>query len=79
MQLDFADPVIPTLVETINAAEVVEVSGFEFDLTVTPVLGLLIGLSYSYLDGDMPRSQIPWIVEHLNSLLSPWLPSMPAP
>ena len=59
MQLDFSDPVIPTLVETINAAEEVEVSGAEVDITVTPMEGLLIGLSYTYLDGDMPLQPNP--------------------
>jgi len=59
MQLDFSDPLIPTLVETINAAEVVEVSGLELDVTVTPLLGLLVGLSYTYLDGDMPLQPNP--------------------
>ena len=59
MQLDFSDPIIPTLVETINAAEVVEVSGLEMDLTVSPLLGLLVGLSYTYLDGDMPLQPNP--------------------
>ena len=59
MQLDFSDPVIPTLVETINAAEIVEVSGAEVDITIAPVLGLLVGLSYTYLDGDMPLQPNP--------------------
>ena len=59
MQLDFSDPVIPTLVETINAAEVVEVSGAELDITVAPLLGLLVGFSYTYLDGDMPLQPNP--------------------
>jgi len=59
MQLDFSDPVMITLVETINAAEEVEVSGAEVDITVTPMEGLLIGLSYTYLDGDMPLQPNP--------------------
>jgi iron complex outermembrane recepter protein len=59
MQLDFSDPVIPTLVETINAAETVEVSGVELDITLAPLVGLLMGLSYTYLDGDMPLQPNP--------------------
>lgn len=74
MQLDFSDPVIPTLVETINAAEVVEVSGLEVDLTVTPLLGLLVGLSYTYLDGDMPLQPNPLDCGALKQFFVPLAP-----
>ena len=59
MQLDFSDPVMVTLVETINASETVEVSGAEMDITVSPMSGLLLGLSYTYLDSDMPLQPNP--------------------
>jgi len=59
LQLDFLDPVNPTIVETINAARKVDVDGMEIDLTVTPVEGLLIGASYSYLDDDIPLQPNP--------------------
>lgn len=59
LQLDFADPVIVTVLETINSPGKAEVDGLEFDLTVTPVEGLLIGASYSYLDADIPPQPNP--------------------
>jgi len=59
MQLDFSHPTIPTLVETINASETVEVSGAELEITVSPMAGLLVGLSYAYLDSDMPLQPNP--------------------
>ncbi len=59
LQLDFLDPVNPTIVETINAARKVDVDGLEIDLTVTPLEGLLIGASYSYLDDDIPLQPNP--------------------
>ena len=59
LQLDFLDPAVPTIVETINAARKVDVDGLEFDLTVAPAEGLLIGASYSYLDGRMPLQPNP--------------------
>ncbi len=59
MQLDFTDPNIITLVETLNADKTAEVDGAEVDLTVSPVVGLVVGLSYTYLDGDMPLQPNP--------------------
>ncbi|MFT7500504.1 MAG: iron complex outermembrane receptor protein [Rheinheimera aquimaris] len=59
MQLDFSDPVLVTLVETINASETVEISGAEVDITLSPMVGLLLGLSYTYLDSDMPLQPNP--------------------
>ena len=59
MQLDFSDPVIVTLVETINASEAAEISGAEIDITLAPMTGLLLGLSYTYLDSDMPLQPNP--------------------
>jgi iron complex outermembrane receptor protein len=59
MQLDFSDPVVVTLVETINASETVEISGAELDITLSPMPGLLLGLSYTYLDSDMPLQPNP--------------------
>ncbi|MEO1245938.1 MAG: TonB-dependent receptor [Pseudomonadota bacterium] len=59
LQLDFLDPVNPTILETINAARKVDVDGLEIDLTVTPFEGLLVGASYSYLDDNMPLQPNP--------------------
>lgn len=59
MQLDFVDDDIVNITETINAQETVKVSGLEFDLHVIPVEGLLLGISYSYLDDDMPLQPNP--------------------
>jgi iron complex outermembrane receptor protein len=59
MQIDFADPSNITIVETINAAKKVEVDGIELELTVAPFEGLLLGVNYTYLDGDMPLQPNP--------------------
>ena len=59
LQLDFSDPVMVTLVETINASETVEISGAELDITLSPMPGLVLGLSYTYLDSDMPLQPNP--------------------
>ncbi len=59
LQLDFLDPVNPTILETINAARKVEVDGIEIDLTLAPAEGLLISASYSYLNTDMPLQPNP--------------------
>jgi iron complex outermembrane recepter protein len=55
MQIDFADPVQNVgNSETFNAAKTVKVSGAEFDITAIPIERLVLTLSYTYLDGDMP-------------------------
>ncbi len=59
MQFDFIDPVNIIIVETLNAQKKVEVSGFELELTAVPVNGLIFGLSYTYLDDDMPLQPNP--------------------
>lgn len=59
MQLDFNDPLIPTIVETINAANKVQVDGLELELTAIPIDRLYVGVSYTYLHGDMPRQPNP--------------------
>lgn len=60
MQLDFNDPNHPvTVTETINAARTSSVSGAELELLVTPFKGLVVGLNYTYLDGDMPLQPNP--------------------
>lgn len=59
LQIDFADPVNIAIIETINAERKVEVDGLELDLTVTPLQGLVLGLHYTYLDGDMPLQPNP--------------------
>ena len=59
LQLDFADPMNPVIVETINAANKAEVDGLEIDLAMSPLAGLVISMSYSYLDSDMPLQPNP--------------------
>jgi len=74
LQLDFLDPVNPTIVETINAARKVEVNGLEIDLTVAPLQGLLIGASYSYLDSKMPLQPNPLAGGALQQFFVPLAP-----
>ncbi|RMB02824.1 TonB-dependent receptor [Eilatimonas milleporae] len=57
-QIDFVDP-NPIGLETINAANTVQIDGAEIELTVAPLPGLVIGLHYTYLDGDMPPQPNP--------------------
>lgn len=59
MHIDFIPPGNLTVLETVNARKTAEVDGIEFDLTVVPVEGLIINLSYTYLDGDMPLQPNP--------------------
>ena len=58
-QFDFADPVFPLEVETLNAVKEVDISGIELDIKVIPTDDLVIGLHYVYLDGDMPPQPHP--------------------
>lgn len=58
-QIDIIDPDNPTTVETINAANLVEVDGAEIELTIIPIPGLVIGFNYTYLDGHMPLQPNP--------------------
>ena len=59
LQFDFTDPANVTVLETINAKKAVAVDGVELDLTAAPAPGLLIGLSYSFLEGHMPLQPNP--------------------
>ena len=59
LQLNFSDPVNIAVVETINATNTAQIDGLEIDLTVIPIPGLVVGLSYTYLDGDMPLQPNP--------------------
>ena len=59
LQITFFDPLNLTTIETINAANAVEIDGLEFDLTIIPAPGLVIGLSYTYLDGRIPLQPNP--------------------
>ena len=59
LQLDFTDPTNPLIVETINASNKAEVDGLELDLAMSPVAGLVVSLSYSYLDSYMPLQPNP--------------------
>ncbi|MBL4838699.1 MAG: TonB-dependent receptor [Kordiimonadaceae bacterium] len=58
-QLDFSDPTNPTISETINAANTVEVDGLEVSFTAIPLPGLVVGINYTYLDGTMPLQPNP--------------------
>lgn len=59
MQIDVADPTNIAIAESINATKTVEVDGLELDVTLVPVTGLTLNLSYTYLDGDMPLQPNP--------------------
>lgn len=58
-QIGFSDPLNPTFAETINAARTVKVAGAEVDMTLVPLPGLTIDLSYTYLDPDHPDQPNP--------------------
>jgi len=58
-QIDFFDPLNPTILETFNAANEVEIDGAEIEISMTPAPGLVIGLNYTYLDGNMPLQPNP--------------------
>ena len=73
-QLDFLDPANILLVETINAERTVEVDGLEIELTAAPLPGLVVGLTYTYLDGDMPLQPNPLgggVLEQFNLVQTP--------
>ncbi len=74
LQLDFSDPVTVGVVETINGARTVEVDGVEIDLTVSPIVGLVVGASYVYLDGDMPLQPNPLAGGALKEFFVPLAP-----
>lgn len=59
MQIDVSDPDNIALAETINGANTVEVDGAEVALNIAAAPGLAIGLSYTYLDGNMPAQPNP--------------------
>ena len=52
LQIDVTDPIAPAIAETINAADTIEVDGFELDIDAAVTETLRIGLSYTYLNGD---------------------------
>ncbi len=58
-QLDFTNPLNPTISETINAANLVQVDGLEIEFTMIPLTGLVVGINYTYLDGQMPLQPNP--------------------
>jgi iron complex outermembrane receptor protein len=59
-QLDFSDPVIVTLSETINATTgETEIEGLEIDITWVPTAGLTLSADYQYLDWDFPAQRNP--------------------
>lgn len=59
MQIDVSDPHDISLAETINGAHKVQVDGAEVALDIAPVAGLALGISYTYLDGNMPAQPDP--------------------
>lgn len=59
MQIDVSDPDNIALAETINGAHRVEVDGAEVALNIAPAAGLALGISYTYLDGNMPPQPNP--------------------
>ena len=59
IHLDFQDPLNALIVETINGANKAEVDGLELDLAMNPIAGLVVSLSYSYLDSFMPLQPNP--------------------
>ena len=59
LHLDFSNPTNPLIVETINGSNKAEVDGLELDLAMNPIAGLVISLSYSYLDSHMPLQPNP--------------------
>ena len=58
-QIDFLNPLNPTILETFNAENTVEIDGLEVEITMIPVPGLVIGVNYTYLDGTMPLQPNP--------------------
>lgn len=74
LQLTFTDPVVVTVVETINAQKTAEVDGIEVDLLLSPVAGLVVGLNYSYLDNDMPLQPNPLDNDALREFFIPLAP-----
>lgn len=58
-QIDFVDPANITIVETFNASETIDIDGFELELSMVPIPGLVIGMNYTYLDGNMPLQPNP--------------------
>ena len=59
MQFDFPDPNLIGNSLTVNAEKTVEIEGVEVDLALVPVAGLVLGLNYTYLDGDIPLQPNP--------------------
>ena len=69
MFIDIIDPNDFTIGDTINAANTVTVEGAEIDLAIAPIRGLIIGLSYTYLDGDIPPQPNPLNANALEDFL----------
>lgn len=57
MQQDYAGT--PPISETLNSEKTVRIRGAEFDLTATPLEGLILALSYTWLDVDNPPQPNP--------------------
>jgi iron complex outermembrane recepter protein len=73
-QFDFASPTQQFVSETLNALKSVEITGFEGELTVIPVTGLRVGLSYTYLDGDtplQPHPELPGTLQRFELIQTP--------
>lgn len=74
LQLDFTDSVNPLIVETINVENTAEVDGIEIDLTVSVSSALLVGMSYTYLDANMPLQPDPLDPGSLTEFFIPYTP-----
>lgn len=59
IQIDVADRFNAAIAETINGNKTADVDGLELDITLVPLTGLSLNLSYTYLDGDMPLQPNP--------------------
>jgi len=57
MQQDYVGP--PPTSETLNSEKDVRVRGLEFDLTAMPVDGLVLGLSYTWMNANNPLQPNP--------------------
>ena len=73
MQLDLSDPNNITILETINAANAVQVDGVEVDMNLL-ISGIQFGIHYSYLDGEMPLQPNPLAGGALEQLTLPQAP-----
>lgn len=60
LQFTFTDPSNPSVSETVNTPDTVEIRGLEVDLHLIPLPGLQFDASYSYTDVDSPALTNPF-------------------